>query len=133
MQALGAQEVIGEVEQLVCAPPEGHAEGLDNVRARAISLSSDPTERENKQRLLFVDSKRPSPNQWMGNGAGTGVAAFAVRATRADNELLDEAVRRVIADASTPPGQAAYEQGKQQVDSDASIDERTLGLSGVGC
>ena len=48
--APGAQEVIGEVEQLVCAPPEGHAEGLDNVRARAISLSSDPTERENKQR-----------------------------------------------------------------------------------
>ena len=48
--APGAQEVIGEVEQLVCAPPEGHAEGLDNVRARAISLSNDPTERENKQR-----------------------------------------------------------------------------------
>ena len=61
-----------------------------------------------------MDSNGARSNQWMGKGGGTVVDALTVLATRSDHEVLDEAVRLVIADADRfgpthAPGRAVVE------------------------
>ena len=61
-----------------------------------------------------MDTKRSSSNEWMGKEGGTVVAAFAVLDTRSDHEVLDKAVRLVVADdgrfgPTHAPGKAVVE------------------------